>query len=305
LSRLDKGSIILTHEGGILRVPLAEASPELIHAIQAKTGLFQSMKALPTFTLGSQKLTSVIALDLQSDPIVLWHQNGVLTVPASQLNKAQLQVLAATNPNLHPSEPSVVTTSAPGIPPANLSVSKSDGLRFGTGAGEREPQGWGWECAADETKQWQTASQEVPDEAPPELSGHAGESPLREDPQFYKKSLAFINSRIAPLELGYNRSNQCLVFRHQFNGGSAEIDLALDPHRTDARVTFGDSKVVIEGRDGAESIILYHPEQTRKGDYHLRRDLASRITLPVHDAERVAKALSAVLQLLGASAGTF
>jgi hypothetical protein len=318
LSRLDKGSIILTHEGGILRVPLGEAGPELIHAIQAKPVLFQFMKVLPAFTLGSQKLISVTALDLQGDPVVLWHQGGLLSIPASQLNKAQLQVLASTNPDLH-------WTAASGDAPTVADSASTKGrLVLTEGQGKRDPER-GWLCPGEEKKQWQSANGEeliltetsagfverlerFSDHPSPDLPAL---DPAWVKPGYYEKALTFINSRIAPYEIGYNDPNQCLVLRRK-DGTNVEIQAAFQPGNVDPNIRYkvdNESAIIrLEGRDGAQAITFYHHEVTDKAGDQLWRNQVEQISLPLadpDDAARVAKALMSLLILMGARTSAF
>lgn len=316
LSRLDKGCAILTHEGGILRIPLTDAGSDLVHAIQSKPALFQSMKPLPAFTVGSQKFSSVIALDLEVDPVVLWHQGGVLGIPASQLNKAQFQSLTATNPNLQ--SPAL---SAEAKPEAASTKTK---LVLIPGQGSRDPER-GWRCSEEEKNQWLLASGDPIDQTngPVDMVvffQQTRDNPPRDlpkiDPEafnggYYRKALEFINRRIAPLELGFSRPNHCMIIRNN-EGGANEIQAAFSPRTVDANVRYkvgaNAAVVVLEGLDGVEALTLYQHERPDQGPDRLWRNQVNRTFIPIadpDDAPRVAKALANVLAICGARLGKF
>ena len=314
ITRLDNGAVILKHDGGIVRVPLGDAPPELLSLLRSKTTLLATFRPVGELKVGGATFANAILLGQQGDLLTILHDGGVLTTTPAQVAEKNLTTLFASNPALSPA----TTSPVPGPSDTQSTATASVMVRT-PGTGTKDPE-YGWKCTPAEQKAWETTCKEPfadpsGKQFPSELQLRTGDHPpgANLDGRFptYQETLSFINSKLTPNVLGFSKSSNCLLLRD----GSEEPALlvaAFDPKELNSTVraeAVGNHiRVVLEGRDGADCITWY---QTTLGDNNSRtayREQTSEIYLAVaseEDARRVTKALCYLIVMFGGKPSTF
>ena len=98
LTRLDNGSVVIKHDGGIARLLLVDASAELLAKIRGKASLLGGVTRAEELVVDGTKLTDVVAVGLQGDTMLLLHHTGVTRIRTSQLPRKVLENLISLSP---------------------------------------------------------------------------------------------------------------------------------------------------------------------------------------------------------------
>ncbi len=303
ITRLDNGAAILKHEGGVGRVSLKDAPTELIALVRVNPKLVAGLKPITKLKAGATELTNAIILGQQDGQVVIYHDSGITAVRPDQLPADIVASLVVADPD--PSNPT--RDDPPNATNAGVLPRKP-------GKTPRDPD-YGWESTLEEIEQWKLANKESLSNDDPgylfhklrhKVVGIDGPIPT------YREIIQFINGKIHPLELGYNKTNRCMVLR-QIEDSGTWIMVAFKGADLDANVRFGRESngacwVRLETADGSENIAHYSPDINHKGELTLRRDLTSlRIidTADLDDAKRIARAFSILIQTHGGSVSKF
>lgn len=307
ITRLDNGVVVLKHEGGIARVPLAGAPPELLALLRSKTSIIASFRPLRELVIDQGKLANAALVGQQDDTLIILHDGGVLAARRSELSERQSADLLATNPPLmEAAKAQMEVTKAQA-----LKAEQAGKLVLNAGDGTRNPE-LGWPSGPDEKMAWEAAAKEQFTEPSTfaylkkQLSEGSSGQMIR-----YKEAAGFINGKIAPYEVGYSAVNKCMLLRLKEEGGTIVV-AAFHPRDLNANVryrTLGeDGAVILEVREGSESITYYTLQEETNGSFTLWRDRTSELTIPTldsHSAERVANALMQLIMMLGGRGGNF
>lgn len=100
VTRIDNGTVSISHDGGVARIPFADATPELLQLIRAKPNLLSGTIPVGELALRGQNLKNVVLVGKQSDTLVLFHAAGVVTASSSEFSEGQLEGLTRSNPAL-------------------------------------------------------------------------------------------------------------------------------------------------------------------------------------------------------------
>jgi len=316
ITRLDNGSIMLKHDGGLLRVHLAEAPADLLAATRSKSDLFKATVPLEEFPLGVTKLSQVVLMGTQGETLTLLHQGGVISVARSRLSEPQLELLASSNPDIQ-------------IQPASLtnSVMVANGRTGGTllpraSEEERRP-GLGWQAERTERELWLAVGSEAYSEPTAlledwKVTRSALDPEVADQFSSYADTVAFINSKILDgISLGYSAMGRCLVLKHSEHNYTTKkpvvmVMAAFNPGLANAVPNLKQEDyttyIQLEGHNGSEIFAIYIPTEKKGEEPVLWRNHSLVMRLPVrdqHDAERAGKALSQLILMLGGKPSKF
>jgi hypothetical protein len=98
IRRLENGSLLLQHDGGVVRVPLARAPAELLAKLYARPSLLEGYTPLDTFVVNGATLKRAVLAAAQDGRVLILHDAGTATFAKDTLTAAQLQLLASTAP---------------------------------------------------------------------------------------------------------------------------------------------------------------------------------------------------------------
>jgi len=317
ITRLDNGSIMLKHDGGLLRVHLAEGPADLLTATRNKSELFRATVPLEEIVLGITTLRQVVLMGTQGETLTLLHQGGVTSVARSRLSEPQMELLASSNPAVQIQPASLTNHSV------MAASGNTDATLLPRAQEEDRRPGLGWQAGRIERELWLAVGSEAYAEPTAlleewKVNRSALDPEVAEQFSPYADTLAFINSKILDgFSLGYSAMARCLVLKHSehnyttkkpevivvaaFNPGLAN---AVPNIKQDDYTTW----VQLEGHNGAEIFAFYIATGKKGEEPVLWRNHSLVMRLPVrdlHDAERAGKALSQLILMLGGKPSKF
>jgi hypothetical protein len=270
IKSLADGTVLFNSNKGYVTLPLAGAPSELLEKIRARLDLFNGFNPISEFMIGSQTLKHAMLVGDYGDSVIILHDDGVVRMEKAVLSEVQLDSLIASCPNPPPIEGKLVLIEGEGPRDAKL----------------------GWAVTAAEKQQWKAAG-EQPFSKPLEFS-IAGKrirgfeaTPGTNSPPTYQQTLNFINSKISPYVLGYNKASQCIVVCKK-EGDAPIVKAAFREFGMEPAVQFEHSgvetNILLSTRLGFDGISVYSLEKTDANKPRLWRNYVSEIRIPLKDA---------------------